>query len=73
MQIRSRAENITAIEAMKKRGLQVHPLSPELETEWRQFLEGVYPKVRGTMVPADVFDEIQHLIADYRMGQKAGR
>lgn len=73
MQIRSRAENITAIEAMKKRGLQVHPLSPELEAEWRQFLEGVYPKVRGTMVPADMFDEIQDLIADYRMGKKSGR
>jgi TRAP-type C4-dicarboxylate transport system substrate-binding protein len=73
MQIRSRMENSTAIEAMKKRGLQVHTLSPELEAEWRQFLEGVYPKVRGNLVPADVFDEIQHLIADYRAGQKAGR
>jgi TRAP-type C4-dicarboxylate transport system substrate-binding protein len=73
MQIKSRAENVTAIEAMKKRGLQVHPLSPALEAEWRQFLEGVYPKVRGTMVPADMFDEIQHLIADYRTGQRASR
>ncbi len=73
MQIRSRTENTTAIEAMKKRGLQVHTLSPELEVEWRQFLEGVYTKVRGTLVPADVFDEIRHLIADYRTGQEAGR
>ncbi len=72
MQILSRAENNTAIEAMKKRGLQVHPLSPELEAEWRQFLEGVYPKVRGTMVPADVFDQIQQLLAEYRTNQKAG-
>lgn len=73
MQIRSRAENIAAIEAMKRRGLQVHPVPPELEAEWRQFLEGVYPKVRGTMVPAEVFDEVQRLLADYRAGQQAGR
>jgi len=72
MQLRSRTENGTAIEAMKKRGLQIHPLSPELEVEWRQFLEGAYPKVRGTLVPADVFDEIQHHIADYRMAKKGG-
>ena len=74
IQIRSRAESSPAIKAMENRGkhLQVHPLPPELEVEWRQFLEGVYPKVRGTLVPADVFDEIQHHIADYRAGQKAG-
>ncbi len=73
MQIRSRAENMAAIEAMKRRGLQVHPVPPELEAEWRQFLEGVYPKVRGTMVPPEVFDEVQRLLADYRAGQQAGR
>ncbi|MGH9675874.1 MAG: TRAP transporter substrate-binding protein DctP [Candidatus Acidiferrum sp.] len=73
MQIRSRAESGQAIEAMKKRGLQVHPVPPELEAQWRKFLEGVYPKIRGTLVPADVFDEIQDLLAAYRAGQKTGR
>jgi TRAP-type C4-dicarboxylate transport system substrate-binding protein len=73
MQIRSREENNMAIEAMKKRGLQVHPLSPELETEWRQFLEAVYPKMRGTMVPGDVFDEVQQILKEYRTGPQAGR
>jgi TRAP-type C4-dicarboxylate transport system substrate-binding protein len=72
MQIRSRAESSQAIEAMKKRGLQVHPVSPELEAEWRQFLETVYPKMRGNMVPADVFDEIQGLLAARRASQKMG-
>lgn len=73
MQIRSRAENSAAIEAMKRRGLQVHPVPPELEAEWRRFLEGVYPKIRGRTVPADVFDEVQRVLADYRAGQQAGR
>ena len=73
MQIKSRAESDAAIEAMKKRGLQVHPVPPEAEAEWRQFLEGVYPKMRGTMIPPEIFDEVQRLLAGYRAGQRAGR
>lgn len=73
MQIKSRAESDAAVEAMKKRGLQVHPVPPEAEAEWRQFLEGVYPKMRGTMIPPEIFDEVQRLLADYRAGQRAGR
>lgn len=73
MQLRSRAESNAAVEAMKKRGLQVHPVPPEAEAEWRQYLETVYPKMRGPMVPADVFDEVQRLLAEYRARQQAGR
>ena len=73
MQIKSRAESDAAVEAMKKRGLQVHLVPPEAEAEWRQFLEGVYPKIRGTMIPPEIFDEVQRLLAGYRAGQRAGR
>jgi TRAP-type transport system periplasmic protein len=73
MQIRSRAESGQAIEAMKKRGLQVHPVPPALEVEWRHYLEGVYPKLRGGIVPADVFDQIQSLLSGYRLAQKTGQ
>jgi TRAP-type C4-dicarboxylate transport system substrate-binding protein len=69
MQAKSREESKEAVEAMKKRGLQVHPLTLELENEWRQFLEASYPKVRGTIVPADVFDEVRALLAEYRAGE----
>jgi TRAP-type C4-dicarboxylate transport system substrate-binding protein len=55
-----------AIEAMRKRGLQVHSPSPEQEAEWRQFAESVYPRIRGGMVPADMFDAVQAALADYR-------
>jgi TRAP-type C4-dicarboxylate transport system substrate-binding protein len=71
MQAKSRAESKEAVEAMKKRGLQVHPLTTELENEWRQFLEGSYPRIRGTIVPADVFDEVRGLLAEYRARQGA--
>jgi TRAP-type transport system periplasmic protein len=67
IQARSRAESQEATEAMKKRsGLQVHAVPPDLENEWRKFMESVYPKVRGNMVPADVFDRAVSLVNEYR-------
>lgn len=72
IQMKGRAESAEAVEAMKRRGLQVHPVSPELANEWRRFFEAGYPKVRGTMVPADVFDEAQRILAEYRAGGAPG-
>ena len=66
MQARGRKESVEAVEAMKKRGLQVHPVSPELLDEWQKFVEAVYPRMRGTMVPADMFDEVFRLLKEYR-------
>lgn len=73
MQARSRQESQEAVEAMRRRGLQVHPVSPELEAEWRKFAETVYPKIRGTMVPADMFDEVVRLVAEYRATEEKNR
>jgi TRAP-type transport system periplasmic protein len=67
MQARSRAEASEAVEAMKKRGLQVHEVSPELENQWQEFAERVYPQVRGTMVPAYMFDQVRRLVSEYRV------
>ena len=47
-------------------GLIVHPLTPELEADWRRMVESAYPKVRGTMVPADIFDQVRATVAEYR-------
>ncbi len=63
---KGRAESDAALEAMKKRGLKVQTVTPAIEAEWRQFLEGVYPKIRGRMVPAEMFDQVQNLLRDYR-------
>jgi hypothetical protein len=51
---------------MKKRGLTVHSVPPELEQEWRKFAEEFYPKIRGSMVPAEMFDEVRRLLAERR-------
>ncbi len=67
---RSRAESEQSVKAMKKRGLVVHPVPPEIEREWRKAAEETYPKIRGKMVPADMFDEVQRLLQEYR---KSGR
>lgn len=69
----SRAESQEAIAAMKKRGLQVHPVPPELEDDWRRFSEVAYPKMRGKMIPADAFDKALSLVAEYRALHKAGQ
>ena len=62
----SRAESDLAVEAMHKRGLTVHHVTPEIEAEWRSFAEGIYPKIRGGLVPAEEFDEAERLLREYR-------
>jgi TRAP-type C4-dicarboxylate transport system substrate-binding protein len=63
---RARQEDQEAIEAMKKRGLTVHPVMPEVEAEWRRFAEETYPKIRGNWVPADLFDQVRAAVQEYR-------
>jgi TRAP-type C4-dicarboxylate transport system substrate-binding protein len=64
----SRKESDESLAAMKKRGLKVHPLSAEQEALWRAGAEEIYPDIRGRIVPADIFDEVQRLLKDYRAG-----
>jgi TRAP-type C4-dicarboxylate transport system substrate-binding protein len=66
-----RKESGDSVQAMAKRGLQVTPMTPELEAEWRQAAEAVYPRIRGTLVPEDVFDTTIRLLKEYR--QKQGK
>ena len=66
MQARGRQDSLDAITAMKKRGLQVQPASPALLDEWRRFTETVYSRMRGSMVPTDMFDEVLRLVKEYR-------
>ncbi len=66
---RGRAESNEAVEAMKKRGLVVQTMSPEMEAEWRKMAEGIYPRIRGRMVPTEWFDEVRRLLNEYRSAQ----
>ena len=69
----SRRENEEAVAAMKKRGLKVEPLTPEIEAEWRAVAEQAYPLIRGRMVPAPLFDEVQQALREYRAAQPGAR
>jgi len=69
-----RLENAAAIETMKQKlGLQVHPVTSALESEWRQFAESIYPRIRGAMVPEAMFDQARQHVADYRAAHKGGQ
>jgi len=65
-QARGRTESDEAVAAMRRRGLTVVPLPPAAEAEWRTLSERLYPQIRGRMVPADMFDEVLRLVAEYR-------
>lgn len=70
--LRSHREGLDerAIEEMKKRGLIVHTMTPELEKEWQEFIKPVWPMIRGKLVPADMFDKVQNILAEYRKNRK---
>lgn len=65
----SRAESDRAVEAMKSKGLVVHPVPPELEVRWRRAAEPFYPKLKGRLIPADIWDEVDRLLREYRAGK----
>lgn len=61
-----RAESEKAIVAMKEKGLKVQAVDAELEARWRAEAERFYPNIRGTYVPAEIFDHVQGLLKEYR-------
>jgi TRAP-type C4-dicarboxylate transport system substrate-binding protein len=65
-QAQGRRESEEAVAAMQKRGLTVVPIPAPLLTEWRSASEQMYPRIRGSMVPADMFDEAVRLVTEYR-------
>jgi len=66
MRQQARQEVDEAVEAMKKRGLKVNKPSPEQMREWSELAERLYPRIRGSMVPADTFDEVFMHLKAYR-------
>lgn len=65
-----RRENVESVEALRKRGLKVHSLTPEGNAEWDQVVEKAWPKVRGSVVPADIFDEVMNQLKAFRATPK---
>ena len=59
-----------AIAEMKKYGLNVISPDAALQEAWRTEAEAAYPRLRGTYVPADIFDEVIRLRNEFRRGQR---
>ena len=69
MRAKARQEVDEAVSAMKKRGLVVNRPTPEQMREWYELADKLYPRIRGTMVPAETFDEVMNHIKAYRAGK----
>ncbi len=67
-----RRESDEAVRVMQQKGLHVRTPTAAESGLWNALAESAYPKVRGTMVPADIFDEVQRLLAEFRQ-TAAGR
>jgi TRAP-type transport system periplasmic protein len=63
------------VEAMKKRGLTVVPVSSAQRAQWQKLTENLYPRIRGKVVPAEAFDEARRYRDEYRKqrGAAAGK
>lgn len=68
---RARVEDVEAIEAMRKRGLTIVSATPEIEAEWQRLAEAAYPRIRGEMVPIDLFDQVRQLVQEFRVRARA--
>jgi TRAP-type C4-dicarboxylate transport system substrate-binding protein len=66
-----RAESEASVAAMAKRGLKVQKVSPEVDAEWRAVLDKLQDRIRGKIVPAEMFDEAQQALKEYRAGAGA--
>jgi TRAP-type transport system periplasmic protein len=69
MRTKARQEADEAVEAMKKRGLIVNHPSPAQMREWDELGATLYQRIRGTMVPAEIFDEVMLHLKNYRSGK----
>lgn len=63
------------VEAMKKRGLTVVPVSAAQRAQWQKLTESIYPRIRGKVVPAEAFDEAMRYRDEFRKqrGAAAGK
>lgn len=70
MRLGARREVDEAVDAMRQRGLVVNRPTPEQLAEWHRLAESLYPRIRGTLVPADTFDQVMAHLQAYRAGAR---
>jgi len=68
----TRAATPRDLDAIRKRGVNVVTLAPADRDRWTKLVESVYSKVRGPLVPADMFDMALRSRDECR-AKKAGR
>jgi len=56
----------SSIPMMQQFGLNVVHADPKALGEWRQLAESIWPRLRGTMVPPDLFDQVKQLRDEFR-------
>jgi TRAP-type C4-dicarboxylate transport system substrate-binding protein len=67
---RIRALDQQAIQVMTEHGLQVISVLPDNKSAWLRPLQDMYPKIRGGIIPEDVFDRALELKLQYRSASK---
>jgi TRAP-type C4-dicarboxylate transport system substrate-binding protein len=70
LRAKARQEVDEAVDAMKKRGLTVNKPNAEQMKEWNALADGLYPRIRGKLVPAEQFDEVVAHLKAFRAGKK---
>ena len=70
LRAKARQEVDEAVAAMKKRGLTVNKPNAEQMKEWNALADGLYPRIRGKLVPVEQFDEVVGLLRAFRAGRK---
>lgn len=70
LRAKARQEVDEAVDAMKKRGLTVNKPNAEQMKEWSALADGLYPRIRGKLVPAEQFDEVVGHLKAFRAGKK---
>jgi TRAP-type C4-dicarboxylate transport system substrate-binding protein len=59
------------VEEMKKRGLNVVSVDASARAAWQAFAESTYPRLRGKIVPPEIFDEAMRLRDELRKQRAA--
>lgn len=52
---------------------ELHTLTAGERAQWEAFASELAPKVRGKLVPAPVFDDVQRLLAEFRAGKTTAK
>jgi len=67
---RGRLESEEAVKVMQQHGLQLHELTPAADAEWQELAAQLQPKVRGAIVPEDIFDAVELHLKNFRASHK---